>query len=68
MTLWYIMGTLIWFPIVFAIGNVIWAPPTGALIGLNDAIWGWFYGHNILGLWFTTGTDRRCSTTSCPRK
>jgi cbb3-type cytochrome c oxidase subunit I len=49
------MGSLIWFPIVFAIGNVIWAPPTGALMGLNDAIWGWFYGHNILGLWFTTG-------------
>ena len=54
-SLWYIMGSLIWFPIVFAIGNVIWAPPTGALVGLNDAIWGWFYGHNILGLWFTTG-------------
>lgn len=55
-SLWYIMGTLIWFPIVYAIGNVIWAPPTGALIGLNDAIWNWFYGHNVLGLWFTTGT------------
>ena len=55
-SLWYIMGTLIWFPIVFALGNVIWAPPTGSLMGLNDAIWGWFYGHNILGLWFTTGT------------
>ncbi len=55
-SLWYIMGSLIWFPIVFAIGNVIWAPPTGALVGLNDAIWGWFYGHNILGLWFTTGS------------
>lgn len=55
-SLWYIMGSLIWFPIVYAIGNVIWAPPTGSLTGLNDAIWAWFYGHNILGLWFTTGT------------
>lgn len=54
-SLWYIMGSLIWFPIVYAIGNVIWAPPHGALTGLNDAIWQWFYGHNILGLWFTTG-------------
>jgi len=54
-SLWYIMGTLLWFPIVFALGNVIWAPPTGALVGLNDSIWNWFYGHNILGLWFTTG-------------
>ncbi len=53
---WYIMGTLIWFPIVYAIGNVIWNPPTGSLTGLNDAIWGWFYGHNVLGLWFTTGS------------
>lgn len=54
-SLWYIMGSLIWFPIVYAIGNVIWVYPSGALFGLNDAIWGWFYGHNILGLWFTTG-------------
>ena len=65
-SLWYIMGSLIWFPIVFAVGNVIWTMPEtwtlagilqnpGALVGLNDAIWGWFYGHNILGLWFTTG-------------
>ncbi|MCL6471883.1 MAG: cbb3-type cytochrome c oxidase subunit I [Firmicutes bacterium] len=52
---WYIMGSLLWFPIVYAIGNVIWNPSTGSLTGLNDAIWGWFYGHNVLGLWFTTG-------------
>jgi cbb3-type cytochrome c oxidase subunit I len=50
------MGTLFWFPIVFSIGNVFCPPPAGALTGLNDAIWGWFYGHNILGLWFTTGS------------
>ncbi|MDO8962906.1 MAG: cbb3-type cytochrome c oxidase subunit I [Coriobacteriia bacterium] len=55
-SLWYVMGSLIWFPIVYAIGNVIWVYPSGALFGLNDAIWGWFYGHNILGLWFTTGS------------
>jgi cbb3-type cytochrome c oxidase subunit I len=54
-SVWYVMGTLIWFPIVYAVGNVIWNPPSGALTGLNDAIWGWFYGHNVLGLWFTTG-------------
>lgn len=55
-SLWYVMGTLLWFPIVYAVGNVIWNPPTGSLTGLNDAVWGWFYGHNVLGLWFTTGT------------
>jgi cbb3-type cytochrome c oxidase subunit I len=33
----------------------MWHPPTGALTGINDAIFNWFYGHNVLGLWFTTG-------------
>jgi cbb3-type cytochrome c oxidase subunit I len=54
-SLWFIIGTAIWMPALYLIGNVIWNPPTGALTGLNDAIWGWFYGHNVLGLWFTTG-------------
>jgi cbb3-type cytochrome c oxidase subunit I len=54
-SLWYISGTLIWFPILYFIGNVMWKPPTGALTGIDDAIFHWFYGHNVLGLWFTTG-------------
>ncbi|MGI4787269.1 MAG: cbb3-type cytochrome c oxidase subunit I [Janthinobacterium lividum] len=28
---------------------------TGSLRGLNDAIWNWFYGHNLFGLFITTG-------------
>ncbi len=28
---------------------------TGAIQGLDDAVWNWFYGHNILGLFITTG-------------
>jgi cytochrome c oxidase cbb3-type subunit 1 len=28
---------------------------TGSLIGLNDAVWNWFYGHNLFGLFITTG-------------
>jgi cbb3-type cytochrome c oxidase subunit I len=43
------------FPILYFIGNVMWMPPTGALTGINDTIFNWFYGHNVLGLWFTTG-------------
>jgi cbb3-type cytochrome c oxidase subunit I len=43
------------FPILYFIGNVMWAPPTGAITGINDTIINWFYGHNVLGLWFTTG-------------
>jgi cbb3-type cytochrome c oxidase subunit I len=54
-SLWYISGTLIWMPLLYLIGNVMWNPPTGALTGINDTIFNWFYGHNVLGLWFTTG-------------
>jgi len=54
-SLWYISGTLIWMPMLYFIGNVMWNPGTGALTGINDAIFNWFYGHNVLGLWFTTG-------------
>lgn len=54
-SLWYITGTLLWMPMLYFIGNVMWNPPTGALTGINDTIFNWFYGHNVLGLWFTTG-------------
>ncbi|MGD2077537.1 MAG: cbb3-type cytochrome c oxidase subunit I [Chloroflexota bacterium] len=54
-SLWYISGTLIWMPLLYFIGNVMWNPSTGALTGIDDTIFNWFYGHNVLGLWFTTG-------------
>lgn len=50
-TVWYVLGSLFWFPIVYVIGNRTFV----AFDGLNDAIAGWFYGHNILGMWFTVG-------------
>jgi len=53
-TLWYYLGTMLWFPIVYFVGNVMWNPPVGALNGTVDAIFNWYYGHNVLGLWFTT--------------
>jgi cbb3-type cytochrome c oxidase subunit I len=49
-SLWYFLGSLFWFPLVYIIGQRSFV----ALPGLNDAIVGWFYGHNILGMWFTT--------------
>lgn len=69
-SLWYILGTLIWFPLLYFIGNVMWEIPKGSLIGVDDAIFNWFYGHNVLGLWFTTGllaviyfiVPRECNT------
>jgi cbb3-type cytochrome c oxidase subunit I len=54
-SLWYISATLIWMPMLYFIGNVMWNPATGALTGIDDTIFNWFYGHNVLGLWFTTG-------------
>lgn len=51
---WYYAGTMLWFPVVYFIGNVMWRVPGGALSGTTDAIFNWYYGHNILGLWFTT--------------
>lgn len=62
-SLWYIMGSFVWMPLIYFIGNVVWitpwnagpgAPYGGALTGVNDANINWFYGHNVLGLWFTT--------------
>ncbi len=50
-SIWYFLGALFWFPIVYIIGNRAFVH----LDGLNDAITGWFYGHNILGMWFTVG-------------
>ena len=52
-SLWFFAGIVLWFPIVYFIGNVMWSYPSGALSGLTDAIFNWFYGHNVLGLWFT---------------
>jgi cbb3-type cytochrome c oxidase subunit I len=49
-SLWYFMGTFLWFPLVYLIGNRTFI----RLSGLNDAAVNWFYGHNVLGLWFTT--------------
>lgn len=49
-SLWYFLGSLFWFQLVYIIGQRTFV----ALPGLNDAIVGWFYGHNILGMWFTT--------------
>lgn len=53
-TTWYYAGTFLWFPVVYLIGNVMWKPYAGALNGTTDGIFNWYYGHNVLGLWFTT--------------
>ena len=49
-SLWYMLGAFFWMPLVYFIGNRTFI----RLDGLNDSIVNWFYGHNILGMWFTT--------------
>ncbi|MEM7676113.1 MAG: cbb3-type cytochrome c oxidase subunit I, partial [Myxococcota bacterium] len=45
---WYIAAALVWFPILFAVGN--WP---GVHFGVEHALVNWWYAHNVLGLWFT---------------
>lgn len=52
-SIWYFVGALIWTSGVYPIGNVMWHPATGALPGLLDSIFLWFYGHDIVGLLLT---------------
>jgi len=52
-SVWYFMGTFLWFSGTYVIGNVMWHPKTGAMPGLIDSIFLWFYGHNLPGLLLT---------------
>ncbi len=46
-SVWYILASMIWFPIIFVTGNL----PIFA--GVNQAAVNWWYAHNALGLWIT---------------
>jgi len=52
-SVWYVLGAVLWTACVYPIGNVMWHPATGAVPGLMDSIILWFYGHNIVGLLLT---------------
>jgi cbb3-type cytochrome oxidase subunit 1 len=57
-TTWYVMGAFIWMPILYFVGNAMWETgnfwhQSGAIGGINDATLNWFYGHGVLGMWFT---------------
>ena len=52
-SVWYAMGAMLWTAGVYPIGNVMWHPASGALPGLLDSVFLWFYGHNIVGLLLT---------------
>jgi cytochrome c oxidase cbb3-type subunit 1/cytochrome c oxidase cbb3-type subunit I/II len=50
---WYIGGGICWTAVVWVVGNALWVPSSGSLVGLDDAILNWFHGHNVLGLVIT---------------
>ena len=47
-SVWYIAAGLLWFPTLFLIAN--WP---GLHFGVQQATMNWWFGHNVLGLWFT---------------
>lgn len=49
-SLWYFMGSLLWLPLLWIVGNL----PPSWIPGVPRFNMSWFYGHNVIGLWFTT--------------
>jgi cytochrome c oxidase cbb3-type subunit 1/cytochrome c oxidase cbb3-type subunit I/II len=52
-SVWYACAAVVLTAVTFALGNVIWRPNSGSLVGIPDAILLWFYGHNVFGLLLT---------------
>ncbi|MEW6670666.1 MAG: cbb3-type cytochrome c oxidase subunit I [Thermodesulfobacteriota bacterium] len=52
-SIWYVLAATVLTAATYALGNVIWRPDSGALVGIPDAILLWFYGHNVFGLLLT---------------
>jgi cytochrome c oxidase cbb3-type subunit I len=47
-SVWYLSAALLWFPLLYAVAN---AP--GVHFGVEQATMNWWFGHNVLGFWFT---------------
>jgi len=45
---WYLIGALVWFPMLFVTGNL-----HALFTGTEQAILNWWFAHNVLGLWMT---------------
>jgi cbb3-type cytochrome c oxidase subunit I len=52
-SVWYFMATFLWTAGNYPLGNVMWHPATGAMPGLIDSLFLWFWGHNLPGLLIT---------------
>jgi len=47
-SIWYMGAALLWFPILFLVGNI-----PGVHFGVQQAAMNWWYAHNALGYFFT---------------
>ena len=47
-SVWYMGAALLWFPVLYTVSNI-----PGLHFGVEQATMNWWYGHNVLGLWFT---------------
>ena len=52
-SVWYFVASFLWISGSYFIGNVMWNPPSGALPGIIDSIFLWFYAHVLPGLLLT---------------
>ncbi|PWU07130.1 MAG: hypothetical protein C5B43_00780 [Verrucomicrobia bacterium] len=48
---WYLLGALFWFPWLYIAAEtmLLWFPARGTVQSITN----WWFGHNVLGLWFT---------------
>lgn len=46
---WYLFAAALWFPLLYLLANVV--VHGGAAHGVPQALAGWWYAHNLLGLW-----------------
>jgi cytochrome c oxidase cbb3-type subunit 1 len=47
-TVWYTVAALLWISLLFLVAKL-----PGVHTGVQQATTNWWYGHNVLGLWFT---------------
>ena len=47
-SVWYMVAALLWIALLFLVGKL-----PGVHTGVQQATTNWWYGHNVLGLWFT---------------
>jgi cytochrome c oxidase cbb3-type subunit 1 len=47
-SVWYLVAALLWITLLFVVAKL-----PGVHTGVQQATTNWWYGHNVLGLWFT---------------